>query len=73
MNFEFHRGLLLMYENEHFLLNDNLLKNCLLGFHLCFLNGYFLEIFDYYFDNYDIIGNKDFLELDSNIIDYFFL
>ena len=35
-------------------------------------NGISEEIFDYYFENYDIIGNKDFLELDSNIIDYFF-
>ena len=35
-------------------------------------NGISDEIFDYYFENYDIIGNKELLNVDSNIVDYFF-
>ena len=35
-------------------------------------NGISDEIFDYYFENYDIIWNKDLVNVDSNIIDYFF-
>ena len=35
-------------------------------------NGISDEIFDYYFEKYDIIGNKELLNVDSNIVDYFF-